>query len=32
VWQGGNANDEASFRCVSGTGMTFARPAAAYLR
>jgi feruloyl esterase len=32
VWQGGDAKAAASFRCVTGKGMTFVRPAAAYLK
>jgi feruloyl esterase len=32
IWQGGDAKDAASFRCVAAKGMTFARPAATYLR
>jgi hypothetical protein len=32
VWQGGDAKAAASFRCVTSKGMTFARPAAAYLK
>jgi feruloyl esterase len=32
VWQGGETKDAASFRCVMSKGMTFARPAADYLR
>ena len=32
VWQGGDATAAASFRCVAGKGMTFARPAAEYLK
>jgi feruloyl esterase len=32
VWQGGDAKDAASFRCVATRGMTFVRPAAAYLK
>lgn len=32
IWQGGDANNAANFRCVIGKAMTFGHPVEAYLR